>query len=220
MTNWIGLVALSFYVFGVIGVAELCRKRGMSRYMTRKIVHIGVGMMIWIVPFVIQNRWYFIGTALAFSLLTLADNRLNFFKSVSQKGELNLGTFYFPIAAAVIAYVFWDRPALMVAAIMPLTWGDGMAEVIGRSFGKHHYTIFSHTRSIEGTFAFILFGFVFTWLALWTIFSPPLIGWESAVLPALITIFATAAIEAISVFGLDNLLVTFTAGVILHNWPF
>ncbi len=61
----------------------------------------------------------------------------------------------------------------MVAALMPLTWGDGIAPVIGRAFGKHSYTVWGHTRTLQGSAGFFVFGMLFTWLALWIMPAPP-----------------------------------------------
>ncbi|MCA9945962.1 MAG: DUF3679 domain-containing protein, partial [Anaerolineales bacterium] len=46
MNNWLGLIICFVYVFGMIGAAEgLRRWRGYSSGFTRKVIHVGVGMM-------------------------------------------------------------------------------------------------------------------------------------------------------------------------------
>lgn len=222
MNLWLGLLLASLYVFVVIGIAEALRRlAGWGPELTRKIVHVGVGMLIWIVPFLFDSATPFVATALLFSVLTLADNRLHFFKSMQSKDDgSNLGTFYFPLAAAAVAWLFWDAPALMVAALMPLTWGDGMAEVVGRAWGRHRYQFFGHTRSLEGTAAFIVFGFVATLIALLLYPSPYALTLATALPLALVLIAVTAVVEAVSIAGLDNLTITGTAIGILLLWPF
>ncbi len=221
MSNWLGLFLAYLYIFGIIGCAEILRRwRGYSSDFTRKFVHIGVGMLIWIVPFLFDSPWPFVAACLTFMVINLLDWRYGFFSSMTSSDRSNLGTVYFPLAAAAAAIIFWDYPPLMVAALMPLTCGDGLAAVIGRSFGRNTYTVFGQTRSIEGSITFFIMGGIFTWLALWAQRGPPEISPAAALLPALVILLGTTLTEAISVFGLDNLTITAVAILILSLWQF
>lgn len=52
MTNTLGFILCLAYILTILGVAELLRRRrGYDSGFTRKVIHIGVGMMIWLVPF-------------------------------------------------------------------------------------------------------------------------------------------------------------------------
>ena len=222
MNNFIGWLLATVYVLAIIGLAEgLRRWSGWGSELTRKVVHIGVGMLMWLVPFLFTRPEPFIATAAIFSIVTLLDNRFHFFPSMASKDdESNLGTFYFPLVAGAVTWLFWEQPALMVAAMMPLVWGDGMAEVVGRSFGRNQYTIRNHTRSLEGSAAFLVCGFVATYLTLILIPNPTTITPATALLPALIVAALATVVEALSVSGLDNITVTVIAVLILYNWPF
>lgn len=221
MNNLIGLLIAYIYIFGVIGFAELLRRRlGYGSNFTRKFIHIGVGMLAWLVPFLFNSPWPFVFAAITFALLNLLDWRYGFISSMSSSDRSNLGTVYFPLAAAAVAIIFWDQPPLMVAALMPLTWGDGLAPVIGRAFGHNTYVVFGHERSLQGSGAFFVFGGFFTWMALWIVPGPPSISPIEALLPAMAIIATTTIIEGISPWGLDNLTVTATAIAVLLVWPF
>jgi len=133
MTNWLGFAISLVYIFSLIGLAEFLRRRkGYSSDFTRKVIHIGVGMLTWAVPFLFKQPWPFIVACLGFVVLNLLDWRFGFFAAMASSSRSNLGTVYFPLAAGIVAYIFWDTPPLMVAALMPLTWGDGLAPVIGK----------------------------------------------------------------------------------------
>jgi len=221
MTNLLGVVICLIYIFAIIGLAEgLRRWRGYSSGFTRKVIHIGVGMLAWAVPFLFDTPWYFVAACLAFAVLNFLDWRFHFFKSMAALDGANLGTVYFPLSAAVVVIMLWENPPLMVAALMPLTWGDGMAPVIGQTLGRHPYTVFGYTRTWEGSAAFFLFGLFFTWLALWVIPGPQTITPLTALAPAGITMLVTTFIEDLSVRGLDNLTVTAGALAVLWLWPF
>ena len=221
MNNTLGFILCLLYVFTMIGLAELLRRwRGYGSGFTRKVIHIGVGMMSWFLPALFTSPWPFVAACGAFMVINLLDWRYDFFKAMKSSSRSNLGTVYFPLAAAVVALVFWEQPPLMVAALMPLTWGDGLAPVIGATWGKRVYRIHTSTRTLEGSLGFFVAGFVFTWLALWVMPGLPEISPAAAVLPALIIMGVTTLIEAVSIWGLDNLTVTAAAILILSVWRF
>lgn len=221
MNNWLGLIICILYVFGIIGFAELLRRRlGYGSNFTRKVIHVGVGMMSWGLPFLFDTPWFFIATAAIFSVITFLDWRYHFFTAMASSDPSNLGTVYFPIAAGVVAYLFWQEPPLMVAALMPLTWGDGLAPVIGKLYGRRHYRIHTSIRTLEGSLGFFVAGFLFTWLALWMTGGNPVISPMAALFPAFVITFVTTLIEAVSIWGVDNLTITAAAIVILSWWTF
>lgn len=221
MNNWLGLLICFTYVFGIIGLAEgLRRWRGYGIGFTRKVIHIGVGMMSWGLHALFDAPWYFVIACVAFMIINFLDWRYGFFASMASKDESNLGTVYFPFAAGVVALLFWEQPPLMVAALMPLTWGDGLAPVVGQRYGRREYFVNKHKRTIEGSLGFFVAGFIFTWLALWVIPGTPTISAGTAVLPALVITTTTTLVEAVSIWGLDNLTITAVAILILKVWPF
>jgi phytol kinase len=205
----------------MIGVAEgLRRRRGYGPGFTRKIIHIGVGMLSWLIPFLFSSPWPFVFACAVFVVINLIDWRYGLIGSMKSSSRSNLGTVYFPLAAAIVALIFWDQPPLLVAALMPLTWGDGLAPVIGAAYGRRVYRIHTSTRTLEGSAGFFVAGFLFTWLALWVMPGVPEITPVEALLPSLVIMVVTTLIEAVSIWGLDNLTVTAAAILILNFWPF
>jgi phytol kinase len=221
MNNLIGLIIAFGYIFAVIGLGEgLRRWRAYGSGFTRKVIHIGVGMLSWLVPFLFDSPWPFVFACFVFVVINLLDYRYGFMAAMASANRSNLGTVYFPLAAAVVAIILWETPPLMVAALMPLTWGDGLASVIGGTYGRNKYVIFGHTRSLQGSATFFVMGSVFTWLALWVIPGPPDITPLQAILPTAAILIATTITEAVSPWGLDNLTITAAAILILSLWPF
>jgi phytol kinase len=221
MSDTLGFFICLLYVFAVIGVAELLRRRfGYGSGFTRKVIHISVGMMSWGLPFLFENPWPFVAAALFFAAVNLLDWRYGFLAAMASNDRSNLGTVYFPLAATAVVLLFWERPPLMVAALMPLTWGDGIAPVIGEAFGRHAYTVFGHRRTLQGSAAFFVAGLLFTWLALWLIPGPPQIEATTALGVAAVIMGSTTLVEAVSLWGLDNLTVTGASMLILALWRF
>ncbi len=221
MSNTLGIILCFAYIFTIIGLAELLRRRrGYGSGFTRKVIHIGVGMMSWFLPFLFTSPWPFVFACATFMVINLIDWRYGFLSAMQSSNRSNLGTVYFPLAAAVVALIFWDRPPLLVAALMPLTWGDGLAPVVGAAYGRRVYHIHTSIRTLEGSAGFFVAGFIFTWLALWVMPGFPDITPLGALLPALAIMSVTTLIEAVSIWGLDNLTVTAAAILILQLWPF
>lgn len=175
---------------------------------TRKFIHIAVGMWSVGTALLFTNKWFAIIPPAAFIVLNAISYRRNTFAAMETGDKTNLGTIYFPISFVVIILLTFDvSKAMMVAALMPLTWGDAFAAIIGKRWGRRTYTIAGATRSIEGSIAMFVFSFVSVLLVfLWM--GPAAynrIMW--AVVFALVTAAAATLIESVSVRGLDNLTV-------------
>lgn len=221
MNNTVGLLISIGYVGAMLLLAEgLRRARGYSPDFTRKFIHIGVGMMAWFVPFIFDSPWTFVGVALLFAIINLLDWRYGLLPAMASDDSNNLGTVYFPLAAAAIVLLFWDQPPLLVAALMPLTWGDGLAPVVGRRWGRHPYKVAGHGRTWEGSAAFLAATWLTVALALVLMPGAPTASPEQALMVGGLVAGITAVVEGVSLYGLDNLTVTAAAAAILSFWPF
>lgn len=223
MSDWLAIVISFIYIFASLGIAEGLRKVfRLSPEFTRKFVHIAVGMWSIGTILLFQGRWMAIIPPASFVLLNYISYKKETFKAMESADKSNLGTIYFPLAFVFIVLIFWDTPNKLVAALMPLTWGDAMAAVLGKQYGHIKYTLFGHTRSVEGTVSMVLFSLISVFPALWLL-PPSMVpsmgasmGIGTSLLIAVIVSFVTAAVEAASPWGIDNLLVPAAAGLILY----
>jgi phytol kinase len=215
MTDPLALLISFIYVFIVLGLAEGLRKAfHLEAEFTRKVVHVGVGMWSWGTAVLFQNKWFAIIPPAVFVVLNYISYRRGVFQAMELKDRSNLGTVYFPISFVAMILLFFslDDPArkgLFAAALMPMTWGDAFAAILGRTIGKHKYTFFKNTRSWEGTLAMLGLSFVSVWAALLVFWKPgqPAMLVPVAGLVALVTAVLATTVEAFSPWGLDNLLV-------------
>ena len=91
--NLLGIIIATVYIFAIIGLAELLRKwRGYSSNFTRKVIHIGVGMMSWALIFVFTSPWPFIIMCLLFAVFLYLDFRFGFFPAMASQDKNNMGT--------------------------------------------------------------------------------------------------------------------------------
>lgn len=213
--DWLALAVSFAYVFAMIGVAEGLRKwRGYSVGFTRKFIHIAVGMWAYGTVLLFERRPMAIIPPLAF----VAINALSYWRGTfgametGQKGQL--GTVYFPVSFAAILWLLWGRPHLLVASLMPMTWGDALAAIIGRRIGQRHYTIAGSSRSVEGSLVMLLTSWGATFVPLVLLSAGRVDPTTAAGVAMLIAIGATI-VEAISPWGIDNLTVPAASALLL-----
>lgn len=219
-SDWLALVISYVYVFAVIGIGEGLRKwlgqakpGTYSTEFTRKLIHISVGMWAFGTVLLFEHWYFAIIPPLSFVVLNYISYRRDIFKSVETGEKGNLGTVYFPISFAIIICLFWTRPHLLAASLMPMTWGDALAAILGRRYGQRKYSILGSTRSVEGSLAMFLFSWLSTFLAL-LLLSP--LGWQACFLYALaLAVFATL-VEALSPWHIDNLTVPLLSAALLY----
>lgn len=218
--DYTALVVSYAYVFAVIGLGEILRRLGQRPIeFTRKFIHIGVGL--WSIGTVLLFKtWYL---ALIPPATFVLINGISYWRGTFQAMETgersNLGTVYFPISFAALLYYFWSQPVLIVASLMPMTWGDAMAAILGRRYGQHLYGVSGRSRSVEGSIAMLLWSWISTSLALlimpYLVGKPP-IHWLLTLIYGGAVALVCTLVEALSPWGIDNLTVPAAAAFILH----
>jgi phytol kinase len=216
-SEWIGLGISYAYALGLLGVGELLSRRfGVAPDLTRKVVHIGAGMWIFGV-LALFDRWQVgIIPFASFILLNYLFYRLRIFRSLGDEHS-SPGTVYFAIAITLLFGVLWrpdgplDRVAAAAAGIMAMTWGDALAALVGRFYGRRRYRIGGSTRSYEGSAAMFAASAAAMALTLLLLpasalapFAPP-VAPGGALLAALLGAAAATTAEAVSPHGIDNL---------------
>ena len=213
--DWIALVVSFVYVFAMIGIAEGLRKwRGYSVDFTRKFIHIAVGMWAFGTVWLFESRTFAIIPPLAFIFINAYSYWQGTFQAMETGEKGKLGTVYFPLSFVIIVWFLWDQPHLLVASLMPMTWGDALAAVIGQRIGRRKYSVLGSTRSIEGSSIMFLASWVATLAAL-VLLAPENIQISTALGISAATAFGAALVEAISPWGVDNLTVPTASVAIL-----
>ena len=148
----LALIIAFLYVSVVLAVSEMLR-RGLrlSVDLTRKFVHIAVGMIAFPLVLLFQSWQFAIIPPLVFIVVNYISYRRQIFSGMETGERGQLGTIYFPISFSILIPLLWSQPALLVASLMPMTWGDAFAALIGQRFGTRKFTVLGQTRSIEGT---------------------------------------------------------------------
>jgi phytol kinase len=194
---WLGLVLLA---------AELVARFGPEdREISRKIVHIGVGNVILLAWWMDIPAWVGVSAAFVASIVTLVSYWYPILASVSEVGRKSLGTFFYSVSIGILIAYFWPLglPAHAVLGVLVMTWGDGLAALVGKRFGTHLYQVWGMTKSWEGTGMMAIASLVVSSTILFWVYG---FSWPIAMIALLVALIATG-LEAFSKFGIDNLTV-------------
>ncbi len=168
--NLLAALFTIIYVFSLVALMEVFVTRfGLARDLSRKITHIGAGMIIAFLPLFDDTHWskYFnvsifvIWIALLVQKGLFADVNDEAVKTMTRTGdrrELLKGPLYFVIVATICGTLFY-KTFEGVLAMSILGWGDGMAPIIGSRYGKIKYQILS-PKSVEGSLTMFVSAFV------------------------------------------------------------
>lgn len=178
---------------------------------SRKVLHIMTGNIAFLLPiFVTKEAMAFLAAG-PFILLTFLMSPYTPIKSIRGKTSSaghSMGLVYYAIIWTILAYLFFDNMIVIAVGILAMSYGDGLASLIGVKYGKRKYSIFGDKKSYIGSFAMFLFTFVMMTVAILiykTIFSYELtITFEILVILAGVSLIAAVA-EGLTPKGLDNL---------------
>jgi dolichol kinase len=124
------------------------------------------------------------------------------------------GVKLYPVAVLAVLLLFPTKPQAAAAAAWGVMGvGDAASNVIGRRFGRPGF-VGRADRSLVGTAAFVVFGFLAAWgLATW-VGAPAETSWK----PALAAAVAGAVAELVTPAKLldDNLPIALAAGAAFH----
>lgn len=210
------LVAIGFWLGVVFLLAEwLSHRSGSDSELVRKVVHIGVGNVILLAWWFQIPLWLGVGASFLFSGLTLASYYVPILASINSVGRKSLGTFFYTISFGLLIGWFWTigEPQYAVLGILVMTWGDGLAAIVGQRFGKHPYKLWGVQKSWEGSLTMAAASFGVSSLLL---LSTQGFQWQTVLISLIVAVTATG-LEAFSKFGIDNLTVPVVSAALSYG---
>ncbi len=189
----------------------------------RKIVHVSLGLYCLSFPLIFSHAWEVALTcALAIGVFALARGALRgtLGAGLHSVSRCSYGEVYFSISVAAL-FALYDlaAPHMLGAAfyVLPLailTVSDAAAAIVGQRFGRRRFRIWGASKSWEGVAAFAVTAWLLSCLCL-TLLTD--LGTAEIGRLALAVTAASAAIEAMSSRGLDNLFIPLGAYLVLTN---
>ena len=173
--------------------------------LVRKVVHIGTGNLILLAWWLHIPAWVGITASVLASAATLLSYRLPLLPGINSVGRKSLGTFFYSVSIGLLIAWFWPmhQPQYAALGILIMTWGDGLAALIGQRFGEHKYKVWGMQKSWEGSLTMCVVSYVVCSLILLVVQGNT---WQIWIVSLAVALVATG-LEAICIFGIDNITV-------------
>jgi uncharacterized protein (TIGR00297 family) len=184
---------------------------------TRKFLHISVGLLIFFAPMLFRSALIPLLLSFFATIAMLIAVRTGLLVSIHATSRFSYGTIFYPLSFFVLIIVFWKHhPEIISLSMLSLATGDAAAAMVGESFRSvREYKLTSDKKSIEGSIAM----FTVTSLSLFCgmiIFKlQALHSMEYLVIIALVAASIATACEAISSRGLDNFTIPLSIAFVL-----
>lgn len=218
---FIGMALVLTGLGGLLLVAaELHRRQWLVAELTRKLVHVGMGLVVLPFPWLFHESWpvIILGglaviTLLVVRLLPTWRQRIgNALYSVARE---SFGEIYFTLAVVIVFMLARGEPMLFVVPILILALADSIAALVGMRYGATHYTTLDGRKSAEGSGAFFIVAFLSCHLPL-LLFTD--VGHTESLLIGLTLGLLVTLLEAIAWRGLDNLFIPLGSLVLLKAY--
>lgn len=202
---WLQIASAAIWVLLILLIAWVVNRFADKPEIVRKIVHIGTGNVILIAWWLDIPASVGITASILASAITLLSYRLPILPGINSVGRQSLGTFFYSVSFGILVAWFWylQQPQYAALGILVMTWGDGLAALIGQRFGTHKYKVFGTEKSWEGSLTMMLVSYVVSSLIL---VGTQGNSWQTWAISLVVAVIATG-LEAVSFLGIDNLTV-------------
>jgi phytol kinase len=228
--NLIALIITFLSALAWLRINDFAAHRGwISSQLSRKIIHIGTGpifVLCWLlfndatstrylaalVPGLITIQFILVGIGLIKDEAAV--------KALSRTGdrrEILRGPMFYGIIFVILTTLYWKDSPIGMVALMLLCGGDGLADIIGRRFGKRKLP-WTPGKSWMGSLGMFLGGWILAVGILWIyLLSGVFTGQIADYIPALTIIaLAATAVESLPIKDLDNITITLTSLIFGH----
>ena len=132
------------------------------------------------------------------------------FPTIEDVERKSYGTLFYCLSLFILIYLFWDKnPYALTTGFFIMTFGDGLAGLIGKSFNSKSWIIFKQKKSLFGTLTMFLTSLIVVCLIGYT-------QQNSLNFNYLAIAFFATFLEQFSVLGIDNLIVPITSALFFN----
>ena len=201
-------IPIVVYIFSVFLISIIYKKFNEdNKEALRKIIHIGIGPLIPIAQYLKIDQ----NSALTFtgiiSLLIFLNYLYKLFPSIEDVDRKSFGTLFYCLSLFFLIFLFWEKdPYSLIAGFFIMTFGDGLAGLIGKNFNSKSWFVLQQKKSLFGTFTMFLTSFI-------VVSSLGYIQQNNFNITFLMIAFIATALEQFSVIGIDNFLVPIAGGI-------
>ncbi|GAB4337781.1 MAG: DUF92 domain-containing protein [Calditrichia bacterium] len=158
VTDWLHVGLLFSIILVFIAVAEWLRHRlNWPQEVTRKTVHISVGLLMLSAPVLLKSSIPLLLIGLFFTIFNYLALKKNWLPGI-HIDRSNLGTVYYPFSFFLLVLLFWGANRIVIiAAVWVMAVGDASAAIVGQRVKRpHRYSLGAEPRSLEGSMAMLI----------------------------------------------------------------
>ena len=207
----IKFTVILLYLFSVFLISIVFKKYNEnSREIVRKIIHIGIGPLIPIAQFLkIDQNSALIFTGIV-SLIVFINYTYKLFPTIEDVERKSYGTLFYCLSLFILIFLFWDNnPYALIAGFFIMTFGDGLAGLIGKSLNSKSWIIFKQKKSLFGTMTMFITSLI-------VVCSIGYAQQNSLNLNYFTIAFFVTLLEQFSILGIDNFIVPISAALLFN----
>ena len=207
----IKFTVILLYLFLIFLISIVFKKYNEdNKEIVRKIIHIGIGPLIPIAQFLKINQ----NSALIFtgivSLMVFTNYNYKLFPTIEDVERKSYGTLFYCLSLFILIYLFWDKdPYALISGFFIMTFGDGLAGLIGKSFNSKSWILLKQKKSLFGTMTMFLTSLI-------VVCSIGYAQQNSLNLNYFTIAFFATLLEQFSVLGIDNLIVPISSALFFN----
>ena len=202
------VIVIFIYIFSIFFLSSIFEKnKPNNNELKRKIIHIGIGPLIPIAYFLNIDQ----NTALFFTgiitLLVFINYKYKLFPTIEDVERKSYGTLFYCLSLFILIFLFWDKDAYaLITGFFIMTFGDGLAGLIGKSFNSKSWIFFKQKKSLFGTMTMFLTSLI-------VVCSTGYAQQNSFNLNYFAIAFTATLLEQFSVIGIDNFIVPISSSL-------
>ena len=199
------------YLFLIFVISIVFKKYNEdSKEIVRKIIHIGMGPLIPIAQFLkIDQNSALIFTGII-SLIVFINYNYKLFPTIEDVERKSYGTLFYCLSLFILIWLFWDKdPYALIAGFFIMTFGDGLAGLIGKSFNSRSWIIFKQKKSLLGTLTMFLTSLIIICLLGYSQQSSFNLNYFAIA-------FLATVLEQFSALGIDNFIVPISSALFFN----
>jgi phytol kinase len=222
-SNYLALIITFILALAWLRLNDFVAHKGwISGPVSRKIIHMGTGpifVLCWLlfnnatlarylaalVPLAITLQFILVGVG-----VIKDQSSVDAMSRTGNRKEILRGPLYYGIAFVVLTIFFWKDNPIGIVALMILCGGDGLADIIGKSYGRNNPLFWSKKKTLAGSLGMFVGGWVFAVIVLVIYmaagyFNGTILHYLSGI--TIISIVATL-VESLPFDDIDNITVT------------
>ena len=196
------------YIFSIFLISIIYKKfTEDNKEALRKIIHIGMGPLIPIAQYLQIDQKSALTFTAIISILIFLNYSYKFFPSIEDVDRKSFGTLFYCISLFILIFFFWEKdPYALIAGFFIMTFGDGLAGLIGKNLKSKNWIFFKQKKSLFGTATMFL-------TSLLVVCSLAYIQKYNFNINLLMIAFIATTLEQFSIIGIDNLLVPLASAI-------